>query len=45
MVQKFLKSVFLTLMLILILGVSIGAFSGFMGGRVDNVLMRICDLF
>lgn len=40
-----LKSVFLTLMLILILGVSIGAFSGFMGGRVDNVLMRICDLF
>ncbi|WP_066388679.1 nickel ABC transporter permease subunit NikC [Helicobacter himalayensis] len=31
--------------LILFFGISIGSISGFIGGRVDKIIMRICDLF
>ncbi|MFC2491995.1 MAG: nickel ABC transporter permease subunit NikC [Campylobacter curvus] len=40
-----LGSTFATLGLILLIGVLVGAISGFAGGRVDQVLMRICDVF
>lgn len=40
-----LKSTFLTLVLILFSGVSIGFIAAFGGGKVDNFLMRICDIF
>lgn len=31
--------------LVLALGVAIGGLSGFIGGKVDQVLMRVCDVF
>ncbi|MFC3847070.1 nickel ABC transporter permease subunit NikC [Helicobacter baculiformis] len=40
-----LSCVFLTLMLIILVGSLVGSVSGFMGGRVDQALMRLCDLF
>lgn len=40
-----LQSAFFTLILILTLGIIIGGFSGFMGGKIDQALMRICDIF
>lgn len=40
-----LKSVFATIFLIVILGISIGGISGFVGGKVDHVIMRFCDVF
>lgn len=35
----------LTLLFIALIGISIGSFSALMGGWVDKVLMRICDVF
>ena len=43
--QISLLSTFVTLCLILILGLVIGSLAGFLGGKIDNVLMRICDVF
>lgn len=40
-----LGSAFATLALILILGVSAGGLAGFAGGRTDQILMRVCDVF
>lgn len=40
-----LKSVFVTLCLIITIGVFVGSFSGFVGGRIDMVIMRFCDVF
>lgn len=40
-----LKSTFLTLVLILIVGIIVGGTSGFVGGRLDQIAMRICDIF
>lgn len=31
--------------LVLLLGVVVGGFSGFLGGRVDQCVMRVCDVF
>lgn len=33
------------LAIVLLLGISVGSFSAIMGGRVDNAIMRICDMF
>lgn len=30
---------------VLVLGISIGGLCGFVGGRVDSVIMRVCDVF
>lgn len=43
--QLSLLSVAAILVLVLALGVSIGSFSALAGGRVDNAIMRICDVF
>ena len=43
--QISLLSTFITLCLILVLGLLIGGLAGFLGGRIDNALMRICDVF
>lgn len=40
-----LSAGFLILLSILILGISIGGMCGFVGGKVDKVIMRICDIF
>lgn len=40
-----LKSVFITILLILALGILIGGLSGFIGGRTDMLIMRFCDVF
>lgn len=40
-----LFSTFLILFIILALGLIIGALSGFIGGKLDLVLMRVCDMF
>ena len=40
-----LGSAFATIFLILFLGVIIGGTAGFMGGRTDQALMRVCDVF
>lgn len=40
-----LLSVALILVIVLFLGISIGSFSGLIGGRIDNAIMRICDMF
>lgn len=40
-----LFAVFFTLVLVLAMGFSVGVISGFVGGKVDQVLMRICDMF
>lgn len=40
-----LNSAFITIVLILILGIGIGGISGFIGGKFDGFVMRICDLF
>lgn len=40
-----LSSTFAILALILFLGIGIGGLSGFVGGRMDRILMRICDIF
>ncbi|WP_169777660.1 nickel ABC transporter permease subunit NikC [Campylobacter mucosalis] len=37
--------VFLTLFLVLVFGGVAGGVAGFMGGKIDQALMRICDLF
>lgn len=36
---------FIILGWIVLLGVSIGGICGFIGGRVDNIFMRVCDVF
>ena len=43
--QLSLLSVAAILALVLFLGVSIGSFCALAGGRVDNAIMRICDVF
>lgn len=40
-----LGAVFLTLMLMLLVGVALGGLAGFIGGRTDQVIMRVCDVF
>jgi len=40
-----LGSVMLTLALVLCLGLLVGGVSGFVGGKVDLLLMRLCDMF
>jgi len=43
--QLSLGSVMLTLALVLLLGLLVGGMSGFLGGKVDLLLMRLCDMF
>lgn len=43
--QLSLGSVLMTLVLVLALGIGIGGLAGFAGGRVDMLLMRLCDMF
>ncbi|MFO7597921.1 MAG: nickel ABC transporter permease subunit NikC [Desulfocurvibacter africanus] len=38
-------SVFIIVSLVLVLGLGIGCLAGYAGGRVDSLLMRICDVF
>lgn len=38
-------SVLVIVSLILVLGLGIGCLAGYVGGRVDSLLMRICDVF
>ncbi len=40
-----LGAVFVTLFLMLFIGVGLGGLAGFVGGRVDQVIMRTCDVF
>lgn len=40
-----LSTVGLCLALILVMGIGIGGLSGYIGGRVDQVIMRCCDVF
>ncbi|WP_407310227.1 nickel ABC transporter permease subunit NikC [Pseudomonas sp. nanlin1] len=40
-----LGSVVLTLALVLAMGVAIGGLAGFVGGKLDMLLMRLCDMF
>ena len=40
-----LLCVFATLFLILFIGAVVGSFAGFIGGKTDQILMRICDMF
>lgn len=40
-----LGCVFATLLLIVVFGCFVGSVAGFMGGRVDQIFMRICDIF
>lgn len=39
------SATFFILLLVIFMGISIGGFSGFMGGNIDKIIMRICDLF
>lgn len=43
--QLSLGSVLMTLALVLAMGLGVGGLAGFLGGRVDMLLMRICDMF
>ncbi|MCV9918021.1 nickel ABC transporter permease subunit NikC [Pseudomonas sp. BT-42-2] len=40
-----LGSVMLTLALVLLLGIVIGGVAGFVGGKLDLLIMRLCDMF
>lgn len=40
-----LGSAFATIFLILFLGILVGGTAGFAGGRTDQILMRVCDVF
>ncbi|SJZ86971.1 nickel ABC transporter permease subunit NikC [Consotaella salsifontis] len=40
-----LGSVAITLAVILVLGITIGGASGFIGGRIDQIIMRVADIF
>jgi len=40
-----LGATFITLGIIVLLGVSVGGICGFVGGVIDRVLMRFCDIF
>ncbi len=40
-----LGAVFVTLTLMLVIGVGLGGLAGFVGGRTDQVIMRTCDVF
>lgn len=40
-----LKSIFATIFLIVLLGILIGGISGFIGGKIDQLIMRFCDIF
>lgn len=43
--QLSLGSVMLTLALVLLLGIVIGGVAGFVGGKLDLLIMRLCDMF
>ena len=40
-----LGAVFVTLILMLLAGVALGGIAGFVGGRTDQAIMRVCDVF
>lgn len=40
-----LGSTFMILFLVVALGICIGGLCGFLGGRLDSICMRICDIF
>ena len=40
-----LGSTFVILFLVVALGICIGGLCGFLGGRLDSICMRICDIF
>ncbi len=40
-----LASVAFILLLVIVLGISIGGIAGFFGGKIDRFIMRACDLF
>ncbi|MEG5262839.1 nickel ABC transporter permease subunit NikC [Pseudomonas sp. JDS28PS106] len=40
-----LGSVLMVLILVLALGIGVGGLAGILGGKVDAVLMRLCDMF
>ncbi|MBB1486109.1 nickel ABC transporter permease subunit NikC [Oceanospirillum sediminis] len=40
-----LGAVFVTLVLMLLAGVTLGGVAGFVGGRTDQAIMRVCDVF
>lgn len=40
-----LGSAFIVMIVSLAIGTSIGAFAAYKGGRIDDVLMRLCDVF
>lgn len=40
-----LGSAFIVMLCALIIGTTIGTFSAYQGGRIDNFLMRLCDIF
>lgn len=40
-----LFSVGIILVCVMFLGISIGGIAGFFGGKIDKIIMRICDLF
>jgi nickel transport system permease protein len=40
-----LGSAFIVMLCALIIGTTIGTFSAYKGGRIDNFLMRLCDIF
>lgn len=40
-----LGAVTFILAMILVLGIAVGAFAGYVGGRIDAVVMRLCDVF
>lgn len=40
-----LGSAFIVMICALIIGTAVGTFSAYKGGRIDNFLMRLCDIF
>ncbi len=40
-----LSSVFIVLCIVLCIGICMGSVSGFFGGNIDKIIMRVCDIF
>lgn len=40
-----LGATLVTLVLIVVVGIAVGGFSALLGGRVDQIIMRVCDVF
>ena len=40
-----LSAVAIVLSIILVLGIGVGSIAGYAGGRIDNAIMRFCDIF